>query len=63
MKNYRMLSKVMLAFCACGIALAIVNGCTGVINASVQAGGTAVCIAGFGMAGIAVILLENQRIK
>ena len=40
MKNYRMMSKVMLVICLCGIVLAVINGFTGIINSSVQISGT-----------------------
>ena len=63
MKNYRMLSKVILAICLCGIILAIINGFTGIINSSVQISGTIICISAFIVAGVAIMLLEKERIK
>lgn len=63
MKNYKMLSKLVLTICLCGIVLALVNGFTGIINSSIQISGTVTCIAGFVVAGIATILLENERMK
>ena len=59
MKNYRVTSKVMLAICLCGIILASINGFTGIINSSVQISG----ISGFVIASVAIILLENERMK
>lgn len=63
MKNYRVTSKVMLAICLCGIILASINGFTGIINSSVQISGTIICISGFVIASVAIILLENERMK
>ena len=63
MKNYRVLSKVSLAICLCGIILAIINGFTGIINSSIQISGTVICISGFLIAGVAIMLLENARVK
>lgn len=63
MKNYRMLSKVILAICLCGIILAIINSFTGIINSSVQISGTIICISEFTVAGVTIMLLENERIK
>ncbi len=40
MKNYKILSKVILAVCLCGIILAIINSFTGIINSSVKVSGT-----------------------
>lgn len=63
MKNYRILSKVILAICLCGIILAIINGFTGIINSSIKISGTMICISVFLVAGSAIMLLENGRIK
>ncbi len=63
MKNYKILSKIILIICLCGIILAIINGFTGVINSSVQISGTVISILGFIVAGTAIILLEQERIK
>ena len=62
MKNYRMMSKVMLVICLCGIVLAVINGFTGIINSSVQISGTIICISLFVVAGVTIIILENERI-
>lgn len=53
----------MLAICLCGIILAIINGFTGIINSSVQISGTIICISGFLIAGVTIMLLENEREK
>ncbi len=63
MKNYRMMSKVMLVICLCGIVLAVINGFTGIINTAVQISGTIICISLFVVAGVTIIILENERIK
>lgn len=63
MKNYRMISKVILTICLCGIALAVINGFTGIINNSIQISGTIICIFAFVVASVTIILLENGRIK
>lgn len=63
MKNYRMMSKVMLVICLCGIVLAVINGFTGIINSSVHISGTIICISLFVVAGVTIIILENERIK
>lgn len=63
MKNYRMMSKVMLVICLCGIVLAVINGFTGIINSSVQISGTIICISLFVVASVTIIILENERIK
>lgn len=44
MKNYKILSKVILAVCLCGIILAIINSFTGIINSSVKVSGTVLSI-------------------
>lgn len=53
----------MLTICLCGIILAIINGFTGIINSSVQISGTIICISGFLIAGVTIMLLENAREK
>ena len=63
MKNYKMLSKVILTICLCGIILAIINGFTGIINSSIQMSGTVICISLLLIAGVTIILLEGARIK
>lgn len=63
MKNYKMLSKVILTICLCGIILAIINGFTGIINSSIQMSGTVICISLFLITGVTIILLEGARIK
>lgn len=63
MKSYKMLSKVILTICLCGIILAIINGFTGIINSSIQMSGTVICISLFLIAGVTIILLEGARIK
>lgn len=63
MKNYKTLSKVILAVCLIGIVLAVVNYFTGFINATLQVSGTLICIMGFMVAGISTIILENNRMK
>jgi len=63
MKNYRVLSKVILAICLCGIILTIINGFTGIINSSIQISGTVIVISVFLAARVAIMLLENERIK
>lgn len=63
MKNYRIMSKVILAICLCGIVLAVINSFTGIINSSVSISGTIICISLLVVAGVAIILLENERIK
>lgn len=62
-KSYKMLSNVILTICFCGIILAIINSFTGMINSSIQTSGTVICILGFIVAGSAIILLENEKIK
>ena len=63
MKNYRVLSKVSLVICLCGIILSIINSFTGIINSSIQISGTVIVISIFLVAGVATMLLENERIK
>ena len=58
-----MLSKVILTICFCGIILAIINSFTGIINSSIQTSGTGICILAFIVAGSAIILLKNEKIK
>lgn len=61
MKIYSSLSKIILALCFCGISLALVNCFTGSINSAVSPGGSAVCIAGFIVAGLVTVILEAHR--
>ena len=63
MKNYRMMSKVMLVICLCGIVLAVIHAFTRLINSYVQISGTIICISLFVVAGVTIIILENERIK
>ncbi|MDY2996324.1 MAG: hypothetical protein SOU16_03300 [Faecalimonas sp.] len=63
MKNYRLLSKVILAICLFGIILTIINSFTGVINSSISTSGTIICISIFIVANVAIMLLENERIQ
>ena len=63
MRNYKLPSKIILSICLCGIVLAILNHFTGMINHSIQASGTIICILGFVVAGNAIILLEQERTK
>lgn len=63
MKKYRILSKVILTICLCGIILAIINGFTGIINSSIKMSGTVICISLLLVAGVTIILLEDARIK
>lgn len=62
-KNYKILSKVILIICLCGIILTIINSFTGIINSSVKGSGTIISIMLFLVAGIATMLLENERVK
>ena len=63
MKNYKILSKAILAICLFGIILTIINSFTGFINSSISTSGTIICISIFIVAGVAIMLLENRRIK
>lgn len=63
MKNYRMMSKVMLVICLCGIVLAVINGFTGIINSSVQISGTIICISLFVVAGVTMMLGSKEFVK
>ena len=63
MKNYKILSKAILAICLFGIILTIINSFTSFINSSISTSGTIICISGFIVAGVAIMLLENRRIK
>lgn len=63
MKNYKILSKAILAICLFGIILTIINSFTGFINSSISTSGTIICISSFIVAGVAIMLLENRRIK
>ena len=46
-----------------GMIAAIVNAFTGVINSNISILGTVVCIVGFSIAIIAIVMLEKQRMK
>lgn len=61
MKNYSILSKVILIFCICGIIATVINIFTGFINTTITAGGSVVCIMGFIIAGNAIITLEEKK--
>lgn len=61
MKKYRLLSKVTWGISVVGILAAVVNAFTGFLNAGISAGGTAVCIMGFSIAGIGAAILERER--
>ncbi len=63
MKNYSILSKVVLIFCACGIIATAINLFTGIINTTITAGGSAICIMGFVIAANAIITLEQEKEK
>ena len=63
MKNYSILSKVVLIFCACGIIATVINLFTGIINTTITAGGSAICIMGFVIAANAIITLEQENEK
>lgn len=63
MRIYKILSKLILAVCLIGTALAIINYFTGFINANIQISGTIVCIASFITTAIATIILENEKVK
>lgn len=63
MKNYSILSKVVLIFCACGIIATVINLFTGIINTTITAGGSAICIMGFVIAANAIITLEQEKEK
>lgn len=63
MKNYSILSKVILIFCVCGIIATVINIFTGIINTAITSGGSVVCIMGFVIAGIAIITLEEEKKK
>ena len=63
MKNYKILSKAILAICLFGIILTIINSFTGFINSSISTSGTIICISSFIVAGVAIMLLENRRFK
>ena len=63
MKNYKILSKAILAICLFGIILTIINSFTSFINSSISTSGTIICISSFIVAGVAIMLLENRKIK
>lgn len=53
----------MLLICLCGMIAIIINAFTGVINSNISILGTVVCIARYSIAIIAIVILENQRMK
>lgn len=63
MKKYTTRSKIALVICLGLIVLAVINGITGVINSTISFSGTVICIVGFFIAILAIIILENERIK
>ena len=63
MKNYKILSKAILAICLFGIILTIINSFTSFIKSSISTSGTIICISSFIVAGVAIMLLENRKIK
>ncbi len=63
MKNYSILSKVVLIFCVCGIIAIVINLFTGIINNTITAGGSAICIMGFVIAISAITTLEQEKEK
>lgn len=62
-KHYKIISRIMLLICLCGMIAAIVNAFTGVINSNISILGTVVCIVGFSIAIIAIVMLEKQRME
>lgn len=63
MKNYSILSKVVLIFCVCGIIATVINLFTGIINTTITAGGSAICIMGFVIAVSSITTLEQKKEK
>lgn len=63
MKNYSILSKVILIFCVCGIIATVINIFTGIINTTITSGGSAICIMGFVIAGNSIITLKQEKKK
>lgn len=61
LKNYSILSKVILIFCICGIMAAVINIFTGIINTAITLGGSVVCIMGLLIAGGVIITLEEEK--
>lgn len=61
MKNYSVLSKAILIFCICGIIATVINIFTGIINTTITAGGSVICIIGFIIAGNTMITLEEKK--
>ena len=61
MKNYSVLSKVILIFCICGIIATVINIFTGFINTTITEGGSVICIMGFIISGNAMITLEEKK--
>lgn len=63
MKNYSILSKVVLIFCACGIIATVINLFTGIINTTITAGGSDICIMGVVIAVSTITTLEQEKEK
>lgn len=61
MRNYTIISKVTIVVCLYLIVLAAINSFTGFINSKITFSGTVICIAGFCIAIVAIIFLENER--
>ena len=61
MKNYSVLSKVVLIFCILGIIATVINTPIGFINTTITAGGSVICIMLFIIAGNAIITLEENK--
>jgi hypothetical protein len=58
-KNYSILSKVILIFCVCGIIATVINRFTGIINTAITSGASVVCIMGFVISGVEMITFEE----
>ncbi|MFA9377139.1 MAG: hypothetical protein ACERKZ_10355 [Lachnotalea sp.] len=63
MKKYKMFSKIVLLVSLCGIILASINAFTGIINTSITAGGTVICIMGFIIASVAAMIIAQTKEK
>lgn len=63
MKNYTVISKVVLVICLGFIILAVINGITGFINSTISFSGTVICIAGFSIAIFAITIFEREKAK
>ena len=61
MKNYSILSKIILIFCVCGVIATIINMLTGIINTAITSGASVVCIMSFVVAGFTIITLEEEK--